>query len=458
MGARVHAREAVAAFVLAGALAGAGCSWRTFDDLKKQTPVLAIGAPSDYPAGDDFGPILLPLAPPADKSAAGRFIATATYKTSVAVMSFDAKGNIGGSGVTGTAFDKLAGGPVNQIAMVPGGAQVLLGAPATMFGDVLVMNVDPPFMTSTFSEVSEPQYGAGVAAGNIGGAAAPEVVVLSTDTLHVHADVVLPGIGTEFTRASMGAADPCPIELTTALLPRDRANRAVLIASLLGAGTQIAVGTPTASGPGHVSIFDFDGTSITCSAALTASEPRFGRSMTLVDVDGDGTKDHLLVGAPPTHAYLYKLPLTGGQAPVGMATESSPDSDFGAAVAAFDIDGKPGDEMFVGDPDAAVGGETTAGRVSIYTGEAMTKVLASVVPNPLALHEPKSGDGYGSGIAGMTFCPGNVAATAGDGGAADAGSAASDGGVAPCTTLPLVGTLSKTYAYFTLKKPDPRGK
>jgi hypothetical protein len=44
-------------------------------------------------------------------------------------------------------------------------------------------------------------------------------------------------------------------------------------------------------------------------------------------------------------------------------------------------------------------------------------------------------------------------ASGADGGVADAGS-----GAAACTQLPLVGSTSKVYAYFTLKKPDPRVK
>ena len=453
MRARVGAAVSPALVVgaLALALVDAGCDWRQFDDLKRQTPVVAVGAPSNYPAGDDFGPILLPLAPPADGSAAGRFIGTATYKTSVGVISFDAAGNPSGVGITNDALNLLAQGPVTAIAPLPGDKQVLLGAPATAVGDVLVMDVDPPYQTKTFQELAEGQYGVGIAAGNIAGGAAPEVVVMSSATMHVYADVVLPATGTEFTRTSAGAADPCPIEFTSALPPRDRNNRAVIIDQLLASGTQIAVGTPTASGPGHVSIFNFDATNgVTCAAALTGPEARFGVAMTLVDTNGDGTKDSLLVGAPPTHAYLFTLPLANGQAPAQTATEMMPGGDFGGAVAAFDIDGKPGDEMFVGDPDAKVGGSTTAGRVSIYKGASMAMLSSPTVPNPLALHEPKTGDGYGSGVAGLPFCPGS---------GVDAGSSGTSGaGVAPCTTLPLVGSLSKAYTYFTLKKPDPRVK
>jgi len=446
--------------VLAGALAGGACDWRKFDDLKNGTPVLAIGPPSGYPGGDSFGQILLPLDPPADKSAAGRFIVTAATITAVGVMSFDASGHVSGAGVQNDALGKLAMGPVSAIAAIPGGKQVLLGAPGPISGDALVMNVDEPYQTTTFQELGESEYGNGVAVGNVSGGAAPEFVVLSSDTLHVYADVVLPGIGTEHTRVWSGAADPCPLQFTTALLPRDRANRPVLIARVLASGMQIVVGTPTGAGAGYVSIFEFDATAgITCWAALTASQPRFGQAMTLVDLlgsdglpGGDGMPDHLLVGAPPTHAYLYKLPLTNNQPPAMMVMEAMTATDFGGAVAAFDIDGKAGDEMFVGNPDATVDGTTTAGRVSIYTTPTMT-LLATTIPNPLAMHEPKAGVGYGSGVASVRFCPGSVAQPGGDGGVADGGAS---GGA--CTRLPIIGSTSNVYAYFTLGQTDPRAK
>jgi hypothetical protein len=120
---------------------------------------------------------------------------------------------------------------------------------------------------------------------------------------------------------------------------------------------------------------------------------------------------------------------------------------YGAAIAAFDVDGVPGDEVLVGNPDATVGGTTTAGQVSIYTGPNLMP-LPVAFPNPLAEHDPGAGHGYGSAIAGMSFCPGAVPSASPDGGV----------GAAACTTLPLVGSLSKVFTYFTLKKPDPRVK
>jgi hypothetical protein len=181
----------------------------------------------------------------------------------------------------------------------------------------------------------------------------------------------------------------------------------------------------------------------TCPVVLIGNEAQFGRAMTLVDLDAPyGTPDHLLVGSPPTHAYLYSLPLSAGQTPeIVTDPEPMPNGQFGSSVAAFDIDGKTGDEMFIGNPDGSVGGAATAGRVSVYTGSPPVLVPTTVAPNPLAEHEPGAGHGYGSGIAGMQFCPGS-----------------GDGGVGACKRLPIIGSLSTVYAYFTLNKPDPRVK
>ncbi|HXU01718.1 MAG TPA: hypothetical protein VN903_12040 [Polyangia bacterium] len=442
-------RAAAAVLGLAALGAAAGCDWRDFDDLKKKTPVVSITAPGDYPAKDEFGAILLPVPPPKDGLAAGRFVATGTHTASVAVVSFDASGGPSGVGVTSAdAIQLLQQGPITAIAFNPDSRDVIMGAPTLTFGDVLRMSLDAPhsatepakYPVSTFGPtVGEAQYGVGVGAGQIGGGAAAEVVVLSSTTLHVYVDGQ---VTNDKAHLSGGPTDPCPIDFSSNLPERDRTNRPVIVAGLLATGTQIAVGTPSVAGTGAVSVFDVDLTTgtFTCGAVLTASEPLFGRAMTLVDLDGTDGPDHLLVGAPPNHAYLYSLPLSTGQAPAGTATDSA-GGHFGAAVAALNIDGTAGDEMFVGNPDAEVAGKMAAGLVTVYAGAAMTKLPATTFPNPLGEHDPGSGHSYGSGAIAMPFCPTN-------GGA--------DAGVAVCTSVPLVGSLSKVFTYFTLKKPDPR--
>ena len=337
-------------------------------------------------------------------------MASAVRTTSVAVFSFDAAGNATGMGVTGTAFDLLGQGPVTAVAAVPGEERVLLGAPAPSVGDVLIMNLTPPFSTTTFQTKAEGQFGVGVGAGNLAGGAAADFVVTSTNTLHLYIDG---GPTAERTYVSAGAADPCAIDFSGALPESDRANRAIIVDKLLSSGVQIAVGTPVTTTGGHVAIFSYDATTdaITCSALLTGTEAHFGRSMALVDADGSGEPDHLLVGAPPSKAYLFALPLSTGQAPVATAAGPTGSGSFGAAVAAFDVDGKPGDELFIGDPEATVNGTSAAGGVYIFgtSGTTLALLAPTMYPNPLAEHDPGAGHGYGSGVAGMQFCPGNVA-------------------------------------------------
>jgi hypothetical protein len=438
---------------------GGACDWREFDELKKKTPVAAITAPSSYPASSDFGANMLAVSPPSDGSAAGRFVVSATQATSLAVVSVSASGGPSGMGVDATVFDNLNSDPITAMAEVPGKGKVLLGVPARVlasadgFGDVLLMDLNSPsgsYPISTFRPlVAEDQYGVGVAAGNIGGGDDPEVVVLSETTLHVYVDSMPTSDHTHMT----GAGDPCPLPFSMGLKDGDRVNRAVIIASFTGSAKQIAVGTPGPTGVGAVSIFDFDvatGT-FTCAMTLTQAEPRFGRAMVLADLlgadglaGGDGVPDHLVVGAPPTRAYLYRLPLVAGATAMAVSDpEPMPGSEFGAALAAIDLDGA-GDEVFIGNPGGELDGKANAGRVSIFTGPTLSPVAASKAPNPLTEPETAAGHGYGAGIIGMTFCPGA---------GADAGT-----GTAPCTRLPIVGALSTVYAYFTLRQPDPRVK
>ena len=72
--------RALACGCMALGLAAGGCDWREFDDLKKDTPVLSVGSPSGFGESQSFGQFTLAVAPPADGSAAARFIASSGTK------------------------------------------------------------------------------------------------------------------------------------------------------------------------------------------------------------------------------------------------------------------------------------------------------------------------------------------------------------------------------------------
>jgi hypothetical protein len=444
-------------------VAGGGCDWRTFDTLAGQTPVLNVTAPSDYPVPSDFGSRLIALEPPTDGSAAARYLVSATNEAAVAVVNLDAAGHPSGTTISAAAFADLNGFPITGLAEIPGTGRALLGSPNGTGGTLRFLDLSPPYSVTSFvSSTMEPLLGIGVAAGALGGGPAPDLVAVSFDALHVYLDGQT---GSDLAYTDSGPGDPCPITLSGSLPDRIRDNRPVVIAPLLGGRVQIAVGTPVTSGAGTVSIFDVDATTgkATCALALhgtTGADQLFGQALAVGDFDADGVPD-LLVGEPPATVYLYRGPITA--APTATITDPGGIA-FGAALAALPLDGHPGDEALLGDPDAMVAGTTLSGRVTIRTGASLaTMVKPTPAVSELTPRDVHDGDHYGAALAALTFCASASAegGTHPDGGASPDGGAGADAGAAACarTKLPLVGALSNVYTYFTLAGTvDPRAR
>jgi hypothetical protein len=429
-------RGACAAMAV-GALS-TGCDWRAFDALQNQTPVLAIDAPSGFPSSNDFASVLVPVAPPADGSSAAWFLTSATEMTGLALVKLDAAGGASALALTGPALDDLGGNPVTAMAEIPGtgtARTALLGAPTftSLLTVDLVTQTVSQFIPASTLTANDPLLGVGVAAGNLTGTAAPDLVVASSSLVHVFVD----GSTTDIAPGAGDLAN-CPIALSSQLSNHDHANRALVVGNLLASGPAIAIGTPGAGAPGSVSLFIATTSAVSCAGVLTApaaTDNGFGQTLAIGDFDGDGLAD-LLVGAPPTRVYLYKGPVAPGAAPTATITAPLGSAAFGSALAAGNVDGVLGDEALIGDPGATLDGQTGAGNVTVYTGPRL-----AMMPNPtpvLSDHNASAGEAYGSAVGALPFCAS-----------------------APCVApgpprLPVVGAPAKAFVYFTLDPTDPR--
>jgi hypothetical protein len=423
-------------FVVLAAGLGAGCDWRTFDNLQNQAPVLNVGTPSGYPSSNDFGGAILALTPPADGSAAAWYLGSGVEQTALGLVTIDAAGKPTAKTVPANqpSLEALENNPITSMAEIPGTTTAFLGAPT--FDSLATIDLTTatvtPFVPASQAVGLDSGLGIGVAAGNLGGTATPDFVATSNTSLHVFLDgstTDLTPVATELTK--------CPITLSTSLPTDQRVNRAVVVGALTGPTPVIAVGTPVPSAAGSVAFFSVGAGAVTCAFALgppaATPDPTFGRALAVGDFDHDGVAD-LLVGAPPTRVYLFRGPVAAGAAPTAVITGPTGSAGFGSSLTAMDLDGMPGDEAIVGDPKYAAGGAQLAGSAFIYSGPKLATMLSPV----LADHAPGSGEAYATALAALPFCAAQ-----------------------PCTAptrLPLVGAPSRIFTYFDLGLgvADPR--
>jgi hypothetical protein len=427
MGTRHRPRAALLALTALAPLIvlGGGCDWRDFDTIQAHTPVLAVGAPSQFGA-QDFGRTLLPISALPTGATGGRFVVSAAGAGALAIIDVDAKGQSSGQNVAlpASALEQ----PLTALAEVPGTGQVLLGAPGAANVYLMTMAATPE-VTLFDSQPLSDRFGLGVAAGALAGAAAPDLVVASGSDLRVYVD------GAAGMPITATASPDCPMTMSPMLLPRDQLRRAVLVAPLTGgAGAQIVVGTPTVGDEGAVSVFDVDPTSglATCAFAYRNVDARFGQALAIGDFNADGKPD-LLVGSPPLHAFWIAGPLTAAS-PVLPLTLAPGAIDLGATVAALDVDGEPGDEAFVGDPEATVGGDLLAGEVRVVSGAALDTERPV-----LRRYAPAASDVFGIALGALPFCTSGCGTSTAD-----------------TQTLLLAGSGSRALTFFLLAPGDPR--
>ncbi len=435
--------RAAIVFACAAVALGAGCDWRDFDSIQAHTPVLSVGAPSHFAASDDFGRYLLPLSGPASDATGGTFVVSAASQAALALVNVDAKGQVHGQNIDAPALEPAVGGDVSfavtAMAEVPGANQVLLGVPEEGDGIgavyLLTLAATPTVTLFAAPPAAAPaQFGLGVAAGKLAGADAPELVVASSSDLTVFLDG-------NATAAVTAPADPaCPLEVPTGLLEQGPPqNRAVLVAPLMTGGQQIVVGTTWSSTGGSVSVFTVDATTglATCAFSYTRPDLGFGQALATGDFDGDGTPD-LLIGSPPSHAFWIKGPLAAASSVTPVMLTAGSGTALGASVAAANVDGLPGDEALVGDPDAMLGATTLAGAVHVVGGTGLDTEQAI-----LHRQSPGASDFFGADVHALPFC------TSGCGTA-----------TAVSQSVPLIGSTTHAFLFFQPEpgSADPRTK
>jgi FG-GAP repeat len=406
-GPRAGARALLLVLVLGG------CDWRDFDAVLEKAPVLSMGAPDGF-GSRDVGKVVLPLSVPASKSAtvAARFLVAGTESPSLAVIELDLSGRPRSHTPSGVEIMDMTGEARASVksAVELEDRRVLLGTPSyaltsqmAVKGRIYLMQlVDTAsggleFRITRGGEPGERlNFGLGVAAGKISGGAAQDFVVASAT------DVVLQEDGNE----AMAVVSKCDVSLDP-VTPEKYRFRALATADLLaGGGDEIAVGVPReGSTPGKVVILTRAADGLDCTVSFESPEKQahFGNSILAGDFTGDGKAD-LLVGAPPTRAYLFAGPFSAGTTPVAQELrhpslmDSGSTGDFGFRVGAMDADGMPGLEFLVSAPDLPVDGKLGAGQVFVFKRDRM--LLTDVKDN-----SPGADASFGFTLNGLRFAP-----------------------------------------------------
>ena len=208
-------------------LAAAGCDWRDFDDMQSHAPVVTVGGPSHFPTTNDFGRFPLAAVGAALRLLDGgqlrrvggastaatrarqrrRQGTTATEQTVIAPVFRRERGVVSGAADDGDG--RGAGHSAPRCSARRRSSSLLTVD--------LASQTLSPFIPSSPLTQTDALLGVGVAAGNLTGAAAPDLVVASSALVHVFVDGSTADV-------APGAADlaACPITLSTSLPNNDR--------------------------------------------------------------------------------------------------------------------------------------------------------------------------------------------------------------------------------------------
>ncbi len=397
--------------------AAIGCNWKEFDDTLAKAPVLSVGPGDDYKARD-VGKVVLPLTVPAAKKdkVAARYLVAGTETPSLAVVDLDANGQPRTHVATGTEIMDMAGeakAAVKSAVELEDG-RVLLGTPAyntnplmAPAGRIYFLKLEDKEddVTFTLTRGNDPRGQAELRPG--GGrredhrGTAQDLVVAS------QTDVAMAPDGNDAEAALVANKPTCPVNLDDTTQEKYR-FRALGVGDLIdGGGDEIAIGVPReGTMPGKVVILAPGEGGLDCPLTITAPlmQPRFGNAVLVTDINGDGKKD-LLVGAPPTRAYLYLGPFVAGVAAGPQQGVQAPNADGHPGAGRLRLPGGGGGHRRGGRPgDPGVRPRSARGRrtrrwpgVPLQAGRHRAVEIND--------NSPSANAGFGFSIQGIRFSP-----------------------------------------------------
>lgn len=407
----------------------AGCDWRDFDKLSDDAPVRSVGTPDGL---DGYSASAVSVRLDGDANDRQNTVVIAGFGTE-AIVSISVRSNgRAGRRSGGSSFD-----PDNEPAEVSSVVQLdATGAanpePTFLAGSaegnkihVIRIPDSGHFVTEVTIDgpIAWSRFGGAVGTGDLGDVmgqgVGQEWIVTSDDDIYIL-------YGDPKSAAQSVQCDARCSGATCTAMGSDRRSIVVggFFDDLAVNPDAVAVGTPDEGGgrvhflrwvpvaPVSPGCSDAGLVRIRLEAPAEVPNPSemFGTALHVKDLDGDG-RDDLLVGAPDLNRVYVYLNETGDPTgwanaqPDGVIEPPDPDNAvaFGSSMTFVDVDGDGTQELAVGDPEGYVGGTRGAGRVHIFSWDAIGGNVTATEQATAYDFQPESTGGLGIALAAIVM-------------------------------------------------------